>query len=128
MVLKLIAKNNKGFTIMSSFSGREDETPKLYLRGKHTYEANLNSENALGTIASIEYALRRLDRDDEEEKVRFERMEKALADYREQLNCPFKHEDRLRELLRQQQEINRQLDQDKGDTQVVANDNMQQDD
>jgi hypothetical protein len=57
----------KGFSIMSSFSGREGETPKLYLRVKHTYEANLNSENALGTIASVEYALRRLDRDAEEE-------------------------------------------------------------
>src|SRR5256885_4819550 len=26
----------KGFAIMSSFSSREGETPKLYLRGKHT--------------------------------------------------------------------------------------------
>jgi hypothetical protein len=25
----------KGFTIMSNFSGREGETPKLYLRGEH---------------------------------------------------------------------------------------------
>ncbi len=31
-----------GFTIMSNFSSREGETLKLYLRGKHTYEANLN--------------------------------------------------------------------------------------
>jgi hypothetical protein len=117
----------KGFTIMSSFSGREGETPKLYLRGTHTYEANLNPENALGKIASIEYALRRLDRDAEEEKSKCERMEKTLADYREQLNRPFEHEERLRELFARQQEINRQLDLDKGDTQVVANDNMQQD-
>jgi hypothetical protein len=112
---------------MSSFSGREGETPKLYLHGKHTYEANLNPENPLGTIASIEYALCRLDRDTEEEKSKCERMEKALADYQEQLNRPFEHEDRLRELCIKQQEINRQLDLDKSDTQAVANDNMQQD-
>ena len=118
----------KGFAIMSSFSGREGETPRLYLRGKHTYEANLNPENALGTIASIEYALRRLDRDGEEEKGKFERMEKALADYREQLNRPFEHEERLRGLFVKQQEINRQLDLDKGECQVVANDDVQQDD
>ncbi len=118
----------KGFTLMSSFSGREGETPKLYLRGKHTYEANLNTENALGTIASIEYALRRLDQDAEEEKSKCERMEKALADYREQLNRPFEHEERLRELCVKQQEINKLLDLDKGDTQAVANDNMPQDD
>ncbi len=55
-------------------------------------------------------------------------MEKALADYREQLNRPFEHEERLRELCARQQEINRQLDLDKSDTQVVANDNMQRDD
>ena len=110
----------KGFTLMSSFSGREGETPKLYLRGKHTYEANLNSENALGTIASMERALRRLDRDAEEEQSKCERMEKALADYREQLGRPFEHEEKLRELCARQQEVNRQLDLDKGDSQAVA--------
>ncbi len=110
----------KGFTIMSSLSGREGETPYLYLCGKQTYEANLNTENALGTIASIEHALHRLDRFAEEEQSDFERMEKALADYTEQLNRPFEHEERLRELFIQQQEINRSLDLDKGDTQVVA--------
>src|SRR5439155_11583022 len=51
----------KGFTIMSSVSGREGETPYLYLRGKQTYEANLNTENAFGTIASIEHTLRNLE-------------------------------------------------------------------
>ena len=117
----------RGFTLMSSFSGREGETPKLYLRGKHTYEANLNPENALGTMASIEYALRRLDNDAEEEQAKCERMEKALADYREQLNRPFEHEERLRELCVKQQEINKLLDLDKGDAQAVANDNMPQD-
>ena len=118
----------KGFAIMSSFSGREGEAPRLYLRGRHTYEANLNTESASGTIASIEYALRRLDRDAEEEKSKCERMEKALAEYREQLNRPFEHEERLRGLCARQQEINRQLDLDKGDVQAVANDNMPQDD
>ncbi len=55
-------------------------------------------------------------------------MEKELADYKEQLNPPFEHEECLREFCARQQEINRQLDLDKGDAQVVANDNMQQDD
>src|SRR5205807_277009 len=57
----------KGFAILSSFSGREGETPRLFLRGKQTYEANLNTENALGTIASIDYVLRHLDRSAQEE-------------------------------------------------------------
>jgi hypothetical protein len=110
----------KGFEILSSFSGREGETPKLFLRGKHTYEANLNTENAAGTIASIEYAIRNLDRFAQDEKSEWERKEKRLADYREQLNRPFEHEERLRELFAKQQEMNRQLDLDKGDMQVVA--------
>ena len=50
-------------------------------------------------------------------------MEKSLADYREQLNRPFEHEERLRELFVKQQEINKLLDLDKGESQVVANDN-----
>ncbi len=112
---------------MSSFSGREGKTPKLYLRGTHTYEANLNPESASGTIASIEYALRRLDRDAGEEQSKCERMEKALKDYRDQLHRPFEHEDRLRGLCMKQQEINKLLDLDKSDTQVVAKDNMPQD-
>ena len=112
---------------MSSFSGREGETPYLYLRGKQTYEANLNSENALGTMASIEHALHRLDRYAEDDKEHIARMEKALTDYREQLNRPFEHEERLRELCIKQQEMNRQLDLDKGERQVVADETLQKD-
>src|SRR5260370_14115043 len=111
---------------MSSFSGREGETPYVYLRGKQTYEANLNTENALGTIYSIEAVLRRLDDLAEREKSELERKEKALTDYMEQLNRPFEHEEHLRELLLKQQEINRSLDLDKGDTQVVADNSPQE--
>ncbi len=118
----------RGFEILSRDSMMKDGMPLLYIRGHHTYEANLNTENALGTIASIESALRFLDRDVEAEKSNGERMEKALADYREQLGRPFEHEERLRELLDQQQNINKQLDLDKGDVQAVqaANDNTPQ--
>ncbi len=108
----------KGFAIVISLS--ESGTPWLYLRGTHTYEANLNTESELGTIASIENILRRLDRYAEEEQAELERNIKALADYREQLHRPFEHEERLRELILQQGEINRSLDLDKGETQVVA--------
>ncbi len=110
----------KGFRIMSRLSTSDGKTLYLYLRGKQTYEANLNTENALGTIASIEYTLRNLDRFAEQEQSECERMEKALGDYMEQLHRPFEHEERLGELIIQQQEINRSLDLDKGETQVVA--------
>jgi len=58
----------------------------------------------------MEDALRSLDRSAEREKSEGERMEKALAEYNEQLHRPFEHEERLRELCAKQQEINRQLD------------------
>ncbi len=110
----------KGFTIISNVDTREGGTSRLYLRGKQTYEANLNTENALGTIASIEYALRRLDNFAERDKSDIARMEKALAEYREQLHRPFEHEEQLRVLFLKQQDINRSLDLDKSDTQVAV--------
>jgi hypothetical protein len=64
--------------------------------------------------------LLRLDRDAETEQADIERKEKALADYQGQHNRPFEYEERLRELLVRQQEINSQLDLDKSDRQVVA--------
>src|SRR5205085_1037565 len=69
---------------------------------------------------SIEAVLRSFERDAEAEQAEIERKEKALAEYKEQLHRPFEQEDKLRELLLQQQEINKRLDLDKGETQVVA--------
>ena len=70
----------------------KDGDPELFVRGKETYKANLNPENPLGTIQSIEHVLRSLDRRAEEEQQEIERQEKALADYRAQLGRPFEHE------------------------------------
>jgi N12 class adenine-specific DNA methylase len=110
----------KGFTIMSSFAGREGETPKLFLRGRETYEVRFNPESAAGTIASIEYALRHLDRDLEEEKAACGRKEKELADYQEQLGRKWEHEEQFQAMKDKQKDINRQLDLGKGERQVVA--------
>jgi len=89
------------------------------LRGTHTYEASLNTENPLGTIYSIEAVLRSLDRHAQGEHSEIARREKALADYQAQIGRAFEHDVHLRELLIQQQEMNRQLDLDKHDTQMV---------
>ncbi len=110
----------KGFTLMSSFAGREGETPKLFLRGRQTYEVKFNPENALGTIASIEYALRRLDRDLEEEKATCARKDKELADYQAQLGRSFEHEEQFQAMREKQKEINQQLDLGKGDRQAIV--------
>ena len=109
----------KGFEILSRGSAYKDGAPDLFVRGKETYTANLNPENPLGTIASIEHTLRSLDRRAEEEQHNIERQEKALADYRAQLGRPFEHENRLRDLLAKQAQLNACLDLDKHEAQIV---------
>jgi hypothetical protein len=110
----------KGFEILSRGSQFQDGTPDLFIRGKEAYKANLNPENPVGTIQSIEHVLRNLDRKTEDEQREIERQEKALADYRAQLGRPFEHESRLRELLAKQAQLNAMLDLDKHEPQVVA--------
>jgi hypothetical protein len=110
----------KGFEFLSRGSQIQDGIPDLFIRGKETYKANLNPDSPQGTIASIEHVLRGLDRKAEEELHEFERQEKALADYRAQLNKPFEHEARLKDLLAKQAQLNAALDLDKHEAQVVA--------
>jgi hypothetical protein len=109
----------KGFDILSRGSVYKDGEPDLLIRGKDIYKANLNPENPLGTISSIEHTLRSLDRRAEDEQREVERQEKALTDYRTQLGRPFEHEARLRDLLTKQAQLNACLDLDKHAAQVV---------
>jgi len=74
----------------------------------------------VGTIQSIEHTLRALDKAKTDEEARLERSQKMLADYREQLGKPFEHEERLRELLARQAEVDAALDLDKGEQQAAA--------
>lgn len=113
----------KGFEIMMRGRPTELGRPTLYLHGKQTHQVSFNEESAAGTLSSMDYALKRLHRLAEEEKLSIERREKELDDYREQQGKPFEYEDRLKELLIKQEEVNKQLDLDKGTSQVVANDN-----
>jgi N12 class adenine-specific DNA methylase len=113
----------KGFDIVSKGHplGRDYE-PDLYIKGALSYRAQLNLENPLGTIQSIEHAIRALDRREEQERADIERQEKALAEYSEQMNRPFEHEQRLKELLVKQAELNALLDLDKNEKQVAPDD------
>ena len=96
----------------------EDERiPHLFVRGHATYSANLNAVNPVGTIQSIEHTLRNLDRLAVEQQTRVARIEKELADYHLQADRPFDHEERLKQLLARQSELNSLLDLDKGDQQ-----------
>lgn len=112
----------KGFEILSRGGRFEEDTPELYIRGKERYEANLNPTNPLGTVSSIEGVLRGLDRRADGEKEELERQQKALMDYRAQLDKAFEHETRLRELLAKQALLNAALDLDKNEVQAVTQD------
>jgi hypothetical protein len=109
----------KDFEILSRGGPFKDSDPELLIHGKATYKANLNPENPLGTISSIEHVLRGLDRKAEDEQQEIERHEKALSDYRAQLGRPFEHEAKLKDLLAKQAQLNAALDLDKHDAQVV---------
>jgi hypothetical protein len=61
--------------------------------------------------------LRGLDRLAEEQQGRVARAEKELVDYQAQADRVFDYEDRLKQLLARQSQLNSQLDLDKGDQQ-----------
>ena len=114
----------RGFEILSK--GRsggfgllqdDERVPELFIRGRATYSANLNPTNPVGTVQSIEHTLRSLDKLAAEQQSRVARAEKELVDYQAQADRPFEHEERLKQLLARQAELNSQLDLDKGDQQ-----------
>jgi len=116
----------RGFEILSRGRGAtlligsdEERLPELFVRGAGIYKAQLNAENPVGTMQSIEYALRALDKAAEDERERAARAEKMLADFEEQAGRPYEHEARLKDLLLRQAQLNALLDLDKGERQVA---------
>ena len=70
-------------------------------------------------MQSIEYVVRNLDEEADRQAAEVAKLERDLADYRAQAEKPFEQEERFRELLKRQAELNTQLDLDKGDRQVA---------
>jgi N12 class adenine-specific DNA methylase len=116
----------RGFEILSRGRGAtlligsdEERLPELFIRGSGIYKGQLNAENPVGTMQSIEHALRSLDKAATDERERAARAEKMLGDFSEQAGRPYEHEARLKELLVRQAELNAALDLDKGERQVA---------
>jgi len=119
----------RGFEILSRGRGAtlligsdEERLPELFIRGAGIYKAQLNAENPVGTMQSIEYALRSLDKAVEDERERAARAEKMLGDFTEQAGRPYEHEAKLRDLILRQAQLNALLDLDKGEQQVAPED------
>jgi len=79
------------------------------IHGKHTYDANV-SDNALGTISSIEHALGSLDERLKEREADLTLYHRQSEDLAKQLNQPFEHEEKLSSATKRQQEIVTALD------------------
>jgi len=112
-----ILSRGRGATLL--VSSDDERLPELFIRGAGIYKAQLNAENPVGTMQSIEYALRSLDKAAVDEQERSARAEKMLGDFQEQAGRPYEHEARLKELLARQAELNATLDLDKGERQIA---------
>ena len=75
--------------------------------------------STVGTVQSIEHTLRSLERVATQQQDCADYLQKTLADYQAQANRPFEHEERLKELLVRQAQINALLDLDKGERQIA---------
>jgi hypothetical protein len=94
--LEILSKGKSGgFDVVQE----DDRVPDLFVRGRPTYPANLNTTNRIGTVQSIEYTLRNLDKLAADQQNRVTRIEQELADYRIQADRPFEHERHLKQLL-----------------------------
>src|ERR1039457_691293 len=114
-----------GFEILSKgkvatgFNPEDDRLPEIFIRGAGMYPAHLNPENTVGTVQSIEHTLRSLERAATQQQERADYLQKTLTDYQAQANRPFEHEERLKELLVRQAQVNSLLDLDKGERQIA---------
>jgi hypothetical protein len=86
--------------------------PMLVARGKAEYTGTI-SDSEVGTIASLEYALKSIERRLAERREALAEAERRLEGLRTELSKPFQYEEKLRELLHRQYEIGKQLDLDK---------------
>jgi N12 class adenine-specific DNA methylase len=121
---RVVRAQFRGFDIVSqgkrpSFL-ESNPVPSISVRGSGTYSATLNPANPAGTIQSIEYTLRSLERAAERERERLQQLESNLAAFQWERDKPFEHEGRLRELLLKQTELNMALDLHKSDSQAAG--------
>ena len=81
----------------------------VLIHGKHTYQANV-SDNALGTIASLEHALGSLPDLLQEREAQFRHCHEQSAELSSQIGQPFEHEQKLVAATARQQELVAALD------------------
>ena len=88
--------------------------PSVIARGEAEHTGTV-SDSEVGTVASLDYALRNMERRIEDTRSSLEQMEKKYVKLAEEMAKPFPYEEKLRELLKRQYEINNELDLDKSE-------------
>ena len=88
--------------------------PSVIARGEAEHTGTV-SDSEVGTVASLDYALRNMERRIEDTRNSLEQMEKKYGKLAEEMAKPFPYEEKLRELLKRQYEINNELDLDKSE-------------
>ena len=104
---------------------RLEARSNVTIHGKHTYEANV-SDNALGTISSLEHALGSLDDRLQEREADLKQYDRQSEDLAKQLNQPFEHEEKLSAATKRQQEIVTALDITKNQAAANVNEGADQ--
>ena len=81
----------------------------ITIQGRHTYEASV-SDNALGTISSLEHALGTVEERLRDREIDLRQCHRQIEDLGKQLGQAFDHEEKLTVATRRQQEIVTALD------------------
>ncbi len=93
---------------------------QVQLHGQSTWEARTNQDTPLGTVASIESAVRSMDARKDMLETSITKLEKQLADTKNVIGKTFPQQERLKELLQRQAELAKQLQTNAADPQAVG--------
>jgi hypothetical protein len=88
------------------------DEPRVKLKGARSYEITL-SDSGLGSIARIDNALERLERDRDDRKREHEEALRRLDAMKARLAQPFEQETELRDALSELAKVNTELDIDR---------------
>jgi N12 class adenine-specific DNA methylase/predicted O-methyltransferase YrrM len=89
-----------------------DRTKEIIVRGKNAYVASI-SDTPLGTISSLEYAVRSLEAQRNTYRETLTNTQHRIEELQPHTHKPFSHDEKLRALVARQQEIVQALDLNK---------------
>lgn len=111
------------FTIEAAGAGAFRD-PELHLVGSLVYSISLGQGSAVGLVRRLENAMSEPLEVAEESNKMIARMERELEGFKQVVDAPFEHAERLAQLLARKEEIDRDLGVHEGDKSVVVDVDM----